>query len=192
MSDQTSDLYLSSKQRDLLVAALSSNQPTSTRANMPSGTAEAKNTETPTGTSAASMPGSGRLDLSDESPFLDYPLDGEGDDSFNFDGEGRMFDDLPEDDEAVDVVADAYEHLHDKRKSIDGADEDDTGGGKRREGEDKTAKKPGRKPLTSEPTTVGHTPVSAKVILTIPRNAKRRTVLPSEPSENEKRSISKT
>lgn len=101
------------------------------------------------------MPGSGRLDLSDESPFLDYPLDGEGDESYNFDDEGQMFGDLPDDD-AADTVADVYEHLHDKRKSIDGADEDDMGGRKRREGEDKTAKKPGRKPLTSEPTTVSH------------------------------------
>lgn len=154
MSEQTSDLYLSPQQRDLLVAALSSNQPASKRASMPSTTADPKLVQTPAGTSGPSVPGSGHLDLSDESPFLDYPLDGEGDDSFNFDEEGRMFDDLPDDDVGADSLADAYEHLHDKRKSIDGADEDDTGGGKRREGEDKTAKKPGRKPLTSEPTTV--------------------------------------
>lgn len=153
MSNQTSDLYLSPQQRDLLVAALSSNQPTIQRANMPSATTDTKAAQTPASTSGPSIPGSGHLDYSDESPFLDYPLDGEGDDSFNFDEEGRMFDDLPDDDGA-DTLADAYEHLHDKRKSIDGADDDDTGGGKRREGDDKTAKKPGRKPLTSEPTTV--------------------------------------
>lgn len=41
-----------------------------------------------------------------------------------------------------------------KRKSPDDDAEDAEGGGKRREGEDKQAKKPGRKPLTSEPTTV--------------------------------------
>lgn len=154
MSNQTSDLFLSSKQRDLLVAALSSNQPTTKTTIMPSTTTDTKSSQTPGGTSDPSMPGSGHLDLSDESPFLDYSLDGEGDDSFNYDGEGRMFDDLPEDDPAGDILTDAYEHLHDKRKSIDGADDDDTGGGKRREGDDKTAKKPGRKPLTSEPTTV--------------------------------------
>lgn len=154
MSVQTSDLYLSPQQKDLLVAALSSNQPTTKRVSMPSATTDAKPEQTPGTASGPSMPGSGHLDLSDESPFLDYSLDGEGDDSFNFDGEGRMFDDLPEDDQAADTLADAYEHLHDKRKSIDGADDDDTGGGKRREGDDKTAKKPGRKPLTSEPTTV--------------------------------------
>lgn len=157
MSDQTPDLYLSPNQTDLLVAALTSNKPTSTHSSMPARNAETKSAETPSGASGPSMPGSGRLDLSDESPFLDYPLDGEGDESYNFDEEGQMFGDLPDDD-AADTVADAYEHLHDKRKSIDGADEDDMGGGKRREGEDKTAKKPGRKPLTSEPTTVSHPP----------------------------------
>lgn len=152
MSDKTSDLYLSPNQTDLLVAALTSNKPAATRSTMPSGNAGAKTADTPAGASAPSMPGSGRLDLSDESPFLDYPLDGEGDESYNYDEDGQMFGDLPDDD-GTDNLADAYEHLHDKRKSIDGGDEDDTGGGKRREGEDKTAKKPGRKPLTSEPTT---------------------------------------
>ena len=62
---------------------------------------------------------------------------------FDYDENDRMIGDLP-DDPASD--------LHDKRKSIDGEDDDDEGGGKRREGADKTAKKPGRKPLTSEPT----------------------------------------
>lgn len=152
MSNQTSDLYLSPNQRDLLVAALTSNQPTTNRKTMAKGNSEASKTDTPSGTSGTSMPGSGHLDI-DESPFLDYPLDGDVDESFNFDEEGQMFGDLPDDD-SPDALADAYEHLHDKRKSIDGADDDDTGGGKRREGEDKTAKKPGRKPLTSEPTTV--------------------------------------
>ena len=42
--------------------------------------------------------------------------------------------------------------LHDKQKSIDGKSHDDEGGGKRQGVEDKTAKKPGRKPLISGPT----------------------------------------
>lgn len=155
MSDQTSALYLSPNQRDLLVAALNSNQPTADRKDMANKSTERKGSETPAGASATSVPSSGHFDMNDESPFLDYPLDG-GDDSFNFDGEGQMFGDIPEDG-AAENVADVYEHLHDKRKSLDGADEDDTGGGKRREGEDKTTKKPGRKPLTSEPTTVSKT-----------------------------------
>lgn len=90
-------------------------------------------------TPTMSAPGSGNLDFSDESPFLDFDPDADFDESFDFDENARMIGDIPGE-------------LHDKRKSIDGKDDDDEGGGKRREGEDKTAKKPGRKPLTSEPT----------------------------------------
>jgi len=103
-----------------------------------------------------SAPGSGRLDY-DDSPFLDSLLDGEGDESFDFDDQGQMFGDLPDDGSDDNGTADP-DHLHDKRKSMGGQDDDDEdGGGKRREGEDKQAKKPGRKPLTSEPTSVSRT-----------------------------------
>lgn len=82
----------------------------------------------------------------EESPFIDY-LD--GDNSFDFDGANRgdlMIGSLPDTPDG---------ESNDKRKNPnDDADEDEEGGGKRREGEDKQAKKPGRKPLTSEPTTV--------------------------------------
>lgn len=45
--------------------------------------------------------------------------------------------------------------IHEKRKSMEDDEEDDEEGDyKRREGDDKIAKKPGRKPLMSEPTTV--------------------------------------
>ena len=47
--------------------------------------------------------------------------------------------------------------VHDKRGHPEDDDEDEEdGGGKRREGstDEKTSKKPGRKPLTSEPTSV--------------------------------------
>ncbi|KAL6158962.1 DNA-binding transcription factor yap1 [Exserohilum turcicum] len=79
----------------------------------------------------------------EESPFIDY-LD--GDNAFDFDTpDGDMIGGLP-----GDTPADSSE----KRKSPgDENADDDEGGGKRREGEDKQAKKPGRKPLTSEPTT---------------------------------------
>lgn len=84
----------------------------------------------------------------EESPFVDY-LD--GDNSFDFDGADSgslMIGSLPGDTPDGDS--------NEKRKSPDedGDDDDEEGGGKRREGEDKQAKKPGRKPLTSEPTTV--------------------------------------
>lgn len=96
-------------------------------------------------------PGSGQLGLGlEETPFLDYELDADGEGALDFDfGEESMIGDLPGGDASQQ---DEFER-HEKRKSVDGKD-DDEGGGKRREGEDKTAKKPGRKPLTSEPTSV--------------------------------------
>lgn len=83
----------------------------------------------------------------EESPFIDYV---DGDTGFDFENvDGDMIGALPGDTPAADSS--------EKRKSPgDEEAEDDEGGGKRREGEDKQAKKPGRKPLTSEPTTVGY------------------------------------
>lgn len=131
-----------------------------------------------------STPPSGHFDFgSDDSPYLGFDIDGEGDESYDFDVNGQMIGDLPE------PAAD----LHDKRKSIDGKD-DDEGGGKRRESEDKSGKKPGRKPLTSEPTTVsiscgfGGGDTSDYEC----RNVRHRIALLNGHSENGKRSISKT
>ena len=138
MSGQGSDLYLSPNEENLLVAALNSNQPRTGRQDSQNYSPDSQ-----------MNPGSGQLNFSDDSPYLDFDQDGEFDDSFDFDPNGRMIGDLPDEE-------DTGNHLHDKRKSVgDKDDNDDEGGGKRREGEDKTAKKPGRKPLTSEPTSVG-------------------------------------
>lgn len=91
-------------------------------------------------------PGSGQLGSFEESPFLDYELD---DGNFDWDNSGdQLFGDLP----GTESYGDG-EH-HDKRKaSMDDEDEEE-GTSKRREGDDKTAKKPGRKPMTGEPTSV--------------------------------------
>ncbi|MBE7179774.1 MAG: hypothetical protein INR71_00955 [Terriglobus roseus] len=84
----------------------------------------------------------------DESPYLDFV---DGDPNFDFgdvDGGDDMIGPLPDGDSP---------DLHDKRKSPEDDDDDDTpteNDPKRQEGEDKVAKKPGRKPLTSEPTSV--------------------------------------
>ncbi|KAJ4295511.1 DNA-binding transcription factor yap1 [Kalmusia sp. IMI 367209] len=83
----------------------------------------------------------------EESPFADY-LD--GDNSFDYDNADTgdlMIGALPGD------SPNRSEETSEKRKSPGDDTEDAEGGGKRREGEDKQAKKPGRKPLTSEPTT---------------------------------------
>jgi len=94
----------------------------------------------------------------DDSPFVDY-LD--GDNSFDFDNADGdlMIGALP----GGSPSSRSGEDSSDKRKSPDDDADDDEGGGKRREGEDKQAKKPGRKPLTSEPTTVGRVCVSRDV-----------------------------
>ncbi|RMZ80935.1 hypothetical protein DV737_g2787, partial [Chaetothyriales sp. CBS 132003] len=131
MSKRTSsDLYLAADQQGLMAAALNSNEP---------GTAYTS--------PAQPIPGSGQLSFDDDSPYLDFDNDADFDNSFDLGPHARMIGDLPEEQLPTN------DELHDKRKSIDGKDDDDDeGGGKRREGEDKTGKKPGRKPLTSEPT----------------------------------------
>ncbi|KIX03875.1 uncharacterized protein Z518_07428 [Rhinocladiella mackenziei CBS 650.93] len=134
----TDGLFLSPDQQELLMAALNSNQsPGKQPAPHNQKTTPQSINFTP---NMSSAPGSGNLEFSDDSPFLDFDPEADfGDDTFDFDENSRMIGEIPGE-------------LHDKRKSVDGNGEDDEGGGKRREGEDKTVKKPGRKPLTSEPT----------------------------------------
>ena len=116
-------------------------------------------------------PASGRLDgpESDTSPLLDFELE---DGSFDWDNTG-MIGDLP-----TTSNGDDTEH-HDKRKKSIDEDEEDEGTGKRREGEEKvSARKPGRKPLTGEPTTVSHIKILnnryKNIDGTFTRNAKLR------------------
>lgn len=85
-------------------------------------------------------PGSGHLDPTDDSPYPDYPLDQDYDAAF-----GDLAD-FP------DPLLFPEPELGEKRKGMGEKDDDEVNGKKRKESEDKTAKKPGRKPLTSEPT----------------------------------------
>lgn len=154
--------YLDSTQQDLLLAALASNNQNpndifATGLDNTKHSQAASQFQYPVETldptyftsPQQTTPGMGAFSNGsiDDSPFVDY-LD--GDNNLDFDGTdngdlmiGALPDDTPGD-------------PNDKRKSP-GDDEDDgvERSGKRREGEDKQAKKPGRKPLTSEPTTVG-------------------------------------
>ncbi|RAL13737.1 putative bZIP transcription factor AP-1/Yap1 [Aspergillus homomorphus CBS 101889] len=149
-------LYLSPDQQDLLLAALSSNNPPSKQ--QPNNQIKRSTSEpdsTPGNASSSSynvspsfdltQPNSGTLGYGDdESPFLDFnpELD------FDFQGTENLIGDLP------DGLSLPDEHEPgEKRKDMDGPTEENEGSGKkRRESDDKTAKKPGRKPLTSEPT----------------------------------------
>jgi AP-1-like factor len=58
------------------------------------------------------------------------------------------------DDPTSPTLYDEDNDLHDKRKSPLDNDSEENGTAKRREGDEKTARKPGRKPLTTEPTSV--------------------------------------
>jgi AP-1-like factor len=144
--------YLDATQQDLLLAALASNNqdPNNMFANgldkqslgdaqfqYPIDTMDPAYFTSPQQTS-------GGFSGVEQSPF-DNLL--EGDPSFDFDD--------PNNDLMIGALpGDSPGDSNDKRKSPDDDEDDDEGGGKRREGEDKQAKKPGRKPLTSEPTTV--------------------------------------
>ncbi|KAL9110474.1 MAG: hypothetical protein Q9227_005018 [Pyrenula ochraceoflavens] len=175
MSRPNSQVFnLSQDQQDLLMAALTSNQPSGLSGNAASkvskaspiqahGTSKDNNEENQQSVyNGNNLNGSGFFDSPDQaapgsgdlnfdglpptdSPFLDF--DPEADDQFDFgDLNGQdLIGDLPD-------SANEDHDLHEKRKSVDGKDEDDEGGGKRRESEDKISKKPGRKPLMNEPT----------------------------------------
>lgn len=194
-------LYLSPEQQNLLMAALNSNsagqkqtenkKDTQNR----SRTQSSSNHTTPSNSNGfdpasssyfespllQDAPGSGQLGFgTDESPFLDFDPDVD----FDFQGTDQLIGDLPEFDN---------HESGDKRKSLDG-DEDDTSNGKKRresEDKDKSAKKPGRKPLTSEPTTVCIPLIFYRFRTTTDscRNAKLRIGLHNVPSVSARRNI---
>lgn len=160
MAGTTSDFqtgnqfYLDPTQQDLLLAALTSNNQNANEffpANSDSKSQPLNQFQYPMDTldptyftsPQQSTPANAFTGNMEESPFLDL-LD--GDTSFDLDGA----------DSGDLMIGSLPGESNDKRKSPedDGAEEEEGGGGKRREGEDKQAKKPGRKPLTSEPTTV--------------------------------------
>lgn len=103
-------------------------------------------------------PAQAHLDNSgnDFTPDLDY-LDNDFDFE-NADLGGEMIGALP----GAGADANGAEQ-HEKRKNPEDADDEEEGDAKRQEGE-KGSKKPGRKPLTSEPTTVSLFPRTMSVI----------------------------
>ena len=148
----TPNLTLSARQEKLLFAALNSNNRSSAVDSLAlvsgnqSAMAPGSFTESP-----LEAPGSGTLSGFDESPFIDYDYEFDPDGSFDYDfsneSQGQMIGKLP------GTSSDGDADTHDKRSHPENDDEDE-GGGKRREGDEKSTKKPGRKPLTSEPTSV--------------------------------------
>ena len=114
----------------------------------------------------------------DNSPlFENYDFE---DGNYEWDNKGdQLFTDIPGNDFNDDS------DIHDKRKASTESDDGEPGTSKRQEGEGKPAKKPGRKPLTAEPTTVGfrctnlYKPTTDSVL---DRNGKHKTELLKEPS----------
>ena len=162
------DLSLDPNQEGLLRTALSSNpvRKTTPQRSIQNGTGTQRTQVSPKQQSGSSMananglfnsptqktPGSEELNSFQDSPWLEY----ENLDDGNFDWEtngDQLFGDLP----GGDFNEDGIEQ-HDKRKASTDDGEGDEGSSKRREGDDKNGKKapqkPGRKPLTGEPTTV--------------------------------------
>jgi AP-1-like factor len=165
--------FLDSNQQDLLTAALNSNsnQQQNTNGNNmgqqfgnnPSQFSfEGMDPSLFMNTNNLAMQDLNNFGAINDSPFLDYADNDANFDFENFnDADGQMIGNLPDDendDEEDDDDNDNHDGLHDKRKSPDDK-EDNENGGKRREGEVKEPKKPGRKPLTSEPTNVSLLPL---------------------------------
>jgi AP-1-like factor len=159
--------YLDSNQQDLLAAALNSNNPNQLQSASSMGqqlgndqsqfSFEGMDPTLFMNTNNLAMPNfDANFGSIDNSPFLDY-ADNDGNLDFEYDADGQMIGGFPgeeQDDDDDDDDDNDHHDLHDKRKSPGDDREDNENGGKRREGEVKEAKKPGRKPLTSEPTNV--------------------------------------
>ena len=142
------NFVLSARQEELLFAALNSNKVPSLDTSLSQSVmAPGSFTESP-----LQAPGSGTLNSFEESPFIDYDyefdVDGNYDYGFANDSQAQMIGNLP------GTSSDGDAENHDKRSHPDDDADEVEGGGKRREGDDKSSKKPGRKPLTSEPTSV--------------------------------------
>jgi AP-1-like transcription factor len=154
-NSQFNPASLSQNQQDLLMAALSSNrQSNETDAHPPSRQVfdfASGSLENPM-FSSDQIPtfGAAELNSLSDQQFLDYLDRGN---SIDYDSIAPGDIDLDNDDDEDSPLGDDSE-LHDKRKFGDDVTDN---GGKRREGEEKVAKKPGRKPLTSEPTSVSLT-----------------------------------
>ncbi|KAI1493937.1 transcription factor PAP1-domain-containing protein [Biscogniauxia mediterranea] len=152
------NFILTPQQQNLLFRALTSNQPSNSNA-------ASNNALTLSPDSLTNSPAQHQKSASfdshngvQESPFLDYDYDLGPDSSFDFDfshdHQGQMIGDLPSTETTKDSskASSPENENSDKRGHPDEDDEEDEeGGGKRRESEGKVPKKPGRKPLTNEP-----------------------------------------
>jgi AP-1-like factor len=140
---------LSPHEEELLFAALNSNPATALNVSP-----KDRSSMAPTAFTESPVDGSGSLPLNgfEESPFIDYDYEFDPEAGFDYDfandSQAQMIGKLP------GTSSDGDAEGTDKRSHPDDEEEGAEGGGKRREGDEKISKKPGRKPLTSEPTSV--------------------------------------
>ena len=164
-SNHLPQFILTPQQQNLLFRALTSNQPAADKSpdNNPLSMSPQSLTTSPTQTHQSS--GLQNPNGPQESPFLDYDYDFGPDNGFDFDfgpdEHAKMIGDLPgsaptESSKDDSKSASPENENPDKRglPEDDDDDEHEDGGGKRRESEGKVPKKPGRKPLTNEPSSV--------------------------------------
>ncbi|CAJ2505442.1 Uu.00g128360.m01.CDS01 [Anthostomella pinea] len=159
------NFILTPQQQNLLFRALTSNQPANNgnEFNNELSLSPGSLTTSPVAQIQKNNTGADTSNAIQESPYLDYDYDLGPDTSFDFDfsndGQAKMIGDLPgsssskEGSQDGSKVSSPDNDGSDKRSHPDEDDEEEEeGGGKRREGEGKVSKKPGRKPLTNEPT----------------------------------------
>ncbi|KAI3320240.1 PAP1-domain-containing protein [Xylariaceae sp. AK1471] len=159
------NFILTPQQQNLLFRALTSNQLNNAKNDQGSLTPDSLTTSPAQNQKPTSF---GDSNGPSDSPFLDYDYDIGPDSSFDFDfandgqmdTQARMIGDLPgsspdDSDGAKDnsKASSPENESSDKRSHPDDEDEEEEveGGAKRRESDGKVPKKPGRKPLTNEP-----------------------------------------
>lgn len=190
------NFLLTPQQQNLLFAALNSNK-------QQTSASPANNALSLSPTSfhnSAAQPKSATNQAYQESPFLDnYDYDF-GDSSFDFsfatDDQPSMIGDIPSAGGALTSKSDSTENEGTEKRSHPDDEDEETSPGKdpkRRESTEKVPKKPGRKPLTSEPSSVCFTLNTEGLIrlLIHTRSARPRTEPPNEPSESARKSISR-
>jgi AP-1-like factor len=184
------DFVLTPQQQNLLFAALNSNKPSN------------KQTNSILNMSPLQFDGSPNqhtdgLASFQGSPEFDYDYDFNGPDSsldfFDDGNQPKMIGDLPG--APRSSKSDSPDNESPEKRSHPDDGEENTGA-KRRESEDKVAKKPGRKPLTTEPTSVsltcrraGATLKLGRLLTFFNRSGRPRIGPPSEHSGNARKSI---
>lgn len=153
------NLILTPHQQGLLYAALNSNRPSNNLATNSGLTPQFD---------ASPIPGADAMGSFQGSPDFDYDYDFAGADSsfdFSFDdtNQPKMIGDLPGTKKTARSDSAENESAEKRSHPDDGEEES---GAKRRESEEKVAKKPGRKPLTTEPSSVSSFTDTGKPIRT--------------------------